>query len=84
MFINIPENQVFTYNNLYKISNIIYTRCRIVYLIEQNVCKSSPCQHGATCISYGSSYNCICNGTYDGTNCEGEYQITCSLLVNNV
>jgi len=40
--------------------------------VEYNACKSRPCKNGATCIKDGIKYNCLCKGSYVGTNCEGE------------
>ena len=51
----------------YKLFNIPY------YICQQ--CKSNPCKNGATCSKNGNHYSCACSGYYEGTNCEGDYEI---------
>ena len=52
----------------------------IILVVEHNPCKSSPCMNWGICNNLAGRYMCICAGTYEGTNCEGdsfvEYKIT--------
>ena len=53
----------------------------IILVVAYNPCKSSPCMNWGICNNLaGRRYMCICAGTYEGTNCEGdsfvEYTIT--------
>ena len=38
----------------------------------QDLCESSPCEHGAVCKNYVTSFLCICTSQYSGKRCEFE------------
>ncbi|XP_046694362.1 coagulation factor VII isoform X1 [Silurus meridionalis] len=39
---------------------------------EVDQCQTGPCANGATCVSQGSTYICICAPKYQGRNCDKE------------
>ncbi len=38
-------------------------------LVMADVCNSSPCSNGGTCIDYGATYACTCTSAWSGTTC---------------
>ena len=42
----------------------------VLCISEVNPCDSNPCLNGATCLTSGSMYTCLCPSGFDGTNCE--------------
>uniref|UniRef100_A0AAF5Q282 EGF-like domain-containing protein n=2 Tax=Wuchereria bancrofti TaxID=6293 RepID=A0AAF5Q282_WUCBA len=52
-----------------------YCDCPLGYndpycMIHDNECEPNPCLNGASCLDYGNRYECICQNTFYGTNCE--------------
>ena len=41
----------------------------------QNLCQSSPCENGAACKNYITSFLCICTSPYYGERCEREIML---------
>ncbi|XP_052826418.1 fibropellin-1-like isoform X2 [Octopus bimaculoides] len=37
--------------------------------INADLCRSSPCKNGATCVSMGTTFKCICTQGYTGQDC---------------
>ena len=81
------KSGVYIYSNLRKYNNIYIIRF-IVFLLEYNACKAHPCKNGGTCLNNGYTYECRCNGSYEGPNCKGEclvtYKTKYAFLVRNV
>ncbi|XP_035248962.1 coagulation factor VII isoform X1 [Anguilla anguilla] len=50
---------------------------------EEDACKSSPCQNGATCLDHVNSYTCICPSGFEGKDCGTADQSSLSCLYNN-
>lgn len=46
-----------------------------IFIIEINLCDQDPCQNGATCSNFRTSYNCTCPEGYSGVNCEGNMEL---------
>lgn len=48
-------------------------------IVDGNECNPNPCQNGGTCRDGCSSYTCVCQSGYGGTNChylEGNLRVT--------
>ena len=50
-------------------------------IIDEDPCRSSPCQNGGTCISNEDKYDCECPESHYGGQCEGLF--TSLILVTN-
>src|SRR4051812_16626681 len=37
--------------------------------VRADVCNSSPCANGGTCVDYGATYACTCTSAWSGTTC---------------
>ena len=85
---NINEIRIFTCIQIYVNSQIIYTRCFTLLIVEYNACRFNPCKNNAICNKDGKVYTCICSGNYEGKTCEGEsldkYKRQYVLLVRNM
>ena len=38
--------------------------------LDIDECASNPCQHGGACSDGVNKYNCVCEGGYEGANCQ--------------
>ncbi|XP_035679857.1 fibropellin-3-like [Branchiostoma floridae] len=58
--------------NMYSDRNVEMSGFRLVYRSELDVCYSSPCTNGGTCMSDLTTYTytCSCPPGWQGTNCE--------------
>ena len=47
----------------------------LITIAEIDLCDPDPCQNGATCSNFMTSYNCTCPEGFTGENCEGKKPI---------
>ena len=60
--------------NSFKFLQTGFTRIYFIYFVlfslDIDECKSSPCQNGGTCIDAVNSFKCNCRGGFQGKKCE--------------
>ena len=65
---------VYTYLSCSVCESQIHLSPSLWYLIDEDDCKTSPCQNGGTCVDGTNKYTCNCKAGFTGDNCEtGKY-----------
>ena len=42
----------------------------VVHIIDVDECALNPCKNGSTCVDLVNDYNCSCDGSWKGKNCD--------------